>query len=104
MATYEVTSIVEPSLIEAYEHYMREHHIPAILATGCFQGAVFTRATRGRYRMCYEARSDEELQRYFTTFASKLREEFTSSFPNGVALSREVWIAIQSWDTSRAAD
>jgi hypothetical protein len=103
MVTYEVTAIVEPGLVEAYEHYMREHHIPAVLASDCFQGAVFTRATPGRYRMRYEVRSDEDLDRYLTTYAPLLREDFASSFPEGVVLSREVWMAIQSWDTPHAA-
>ena len=98
MVTYEVTAMVEMRLVEAYERYMREHHIPDVLASGCFQSAVFTRATPGHYRMRYEAPSDEELQRYLAVYAPGLRRQFASCFPEGVTLSREVWTAIQSWD------
>ena len=31
MVTYEITTLVQPHLVEAYERYMREHHIPEIL-------------------------------------------------------------------------
>ncbi|MGH7534248.1 MAG: DUF4286 family protein [Gemmatimonadales bacterium] len=105
MVTYEITATVDPSLVEAYERYMRQRHIPDLLATGCFQGAVFTRAAPGRYRVRYEAPSDADLERYLAEHAARLREDFASHFPAGVTLSREVWVAIQAWDTpTRAAD
>jgi hypothetical protein len=102
MVTYEVTTIVESGLVEAYERYMREHHIPDVLATGCFQSAVFTCGAPGRYRMRYEAPSDVDLERYLAKHATRLREDFASHFPEGVTASREVWVAIQSWDAPKA--
>jgi Domain of unknown function (DUF4286) len=100
MVTYEVTTLVQPHLVEAYERYMRERHIPEILGTGCFQGAVLTRAAPGRYRVRYEARSDEDLERYLAKHAAGLREDFASHFPEGVTVSREVWVAVQAWDAA----
>jgi hypothetical protein len=97
MVTYEITTLVQPHLVEAYERYMRERHIPEILETGCFQGAVLTRAAPGRYRVRYEAPSEVELERYLATHATRLREEFASHLPEGVTVSREVWIGIQAW-------
>jgi len=99
MVTYEVTTIVEPRLIEAYERYMRQVHIPDLLATGCFHGAAFTRSAVGRYRVRYEAPTEADLERYLATHATRLREDFASHFPGGVTASREVWVAIQSWGT-----
>jgi hypothetical protein len=98
MVTYEVTTIVEPSLVEAYERYMRQVHIPDLLATGCFRGAALARAAIGRYRVRYEAPSQADLDRYLATHATRLREDFASHFPEGVTASREVWVAIQVWD------
>ena len=100
MVTYEITTLVQPHLVEAYERYMRERHIPEILETGCFQGAVLTRAAPGRYRVRYEAPSEGELERYLGTHATRLREEFASHFPDGVTVSREVWTGIQAWDAA----
>jgi uncharacterized protein DUF4286 len=97
MVIYEVTTIVEQRLIEAYERYMRQIHIPDLLATGCFRGASLTRAATGRYRVRYEAPSEADLERYLAVHATRLREDFASHFPEGVTASREVWVPIQSW-------
>jgi uncharacterized protein DUF4286 len=97
MITYEVTAVVEAHLAEAYERYMRQHHIPDVLASGCFQSADFASAAPGRYRMRYEASTDDDLEGYLATHAARLREDATSRFPKGVVLSREVWTAIQRW-------
>jgi Domain of unknown function (DUF4286) len=99
MVTYEVTTTVEPALVERYEQYMRTIHIPDLLATGCFQSAAFTRSAPGRYRVRYEAPSEADLERYLAGHAPRLREDFASHFPQGITLSREVWVALQSWET-----
>ncbi len=99
MITYEVTTIVDPLLIDAYERYMRQVHIPDLLATGCFHSAALTRSAMGRYRVRYEASTEADLERYLTTHATRLREEFASRFSTGVTASREVWTAIQSWSS-----
>ena len=97
MVTYEVTTIVEAPLVEAYERYMRGVHIPDLLATGCFDGATFTRGTAGRYRIRYEAPSEAALEDYLATHAARLRAVFASHFPEGVTATREVWVAVESW-------
>ena len=97
MITYEVTAIVEARLAETYERYMRQQHIQDVLATGCFQSAELASDAPGRYRMCYEASTDEDLERYLATHAARLRQDAASHFPEGVALSREVWTVIHRW-------
>jgi hypothetical protein len=103
MVTYEVTTTVAPRLVDAYERYMRQVHIPDLLATGCFHGAALTRSAPGRYRVRYEAPAEAELERYLATHATRLRDDFASHFPEGVTASREVWVAIQSWGASAGA-
>jgi Domain of unknown function (DUF4286) len=97
MVTYEVTTMVEPPHVEAYEQYLRQVHIPQILATGCFQGAALTRSAPGRYRVRYESPTQSDLDRYLETHAARLREDVASHFPQGVSVTREVWVAIQTW-------
>ena len=46
MVTYEVTTTVDPRLVEAYERFMRQVHIPDLLATGCFHGAALDQEKR----------------------------------------------------------
>lgn len=98
MIVYEVTAIVDARLAETYERYMRRQHIPDVMASGCFQSADLASATSGRYRIRYEASTNEDLERYLAIHAARLREDFASHFPEGVALSREVWTMMQRWD------
>jgi hypothetical protein len=99
MVTYEVTTIVDPSQVEAYERYMCEHHIPDLLGTGCFRAATFTRGAHGRYRTCYEAGSERDLERYMAEHAARLRADFGSHFPDVTVAAREVWHTVQRWET-----
>lgn len=97
MITYEVTASVEHTLIAEYEQYMREHHIPDVLATGWFLGATFGRAAPGRYRIRYEAPDAESLERYLAANAARLRSDLQRRFPSGVALTRENWEVLEQW-------
>lgn len=97
MITYEVTAIVEPSLVERYENYMRERHIPDLLATGCFVGADLVRGGAGRYRVRYDATSREMLERYLREHAASMRADFAAQFPTGVQVERAEWEHLQHW-------
>jgi hypothetical protein len=97
MITYEITATVRADVVDAYERYMIERHIPDLLATGSFEGAIFSRSSDGRYRIRYEARHRGALDQYLAEHASRLRKHFADTFPDGVALSREEWEQIQAW-------
>lgn len=99
MVIYEVTANVGEDLIELYEKYMRERHIPDLLATGYFAGAKFTRTSPNRYRIQYEAFDRNALDNYLKTEAPRLRDDFLAHFPEGVELSRENWETLQIWRT-----
>ena len=58
MVTYEVTAEVRTDLDAAYESYMRERHVPDVLATGHFLAANLARSAPGRFRIRYEARAE----------------------------------------------
>ena len=97
MIIYEVTATVRGDLTEAYEKYMREIHIPDLLATGFFSGVKLARAGENRYRMQYEARDQKALDEYLNTEASRLRADFIEHFPEGVEVARENWEVLQIW-------
>ncbi|HLM00595.1 MAG TPA: DUF4286 family protein [Pyrinomonadaceae bacterium] len=97
MVIYEITAAVQPRMVEEYERYMCEQHIPDLLETGYFSGAAFTCATENRYRIRYEAHNKQALDRYLTTEAERLRADFLAHFPSGVELSREVWEVLRVW-------
>ena len=103
MVTYEITAEVREDLAEAYETFMREQHIPDLLATGCFAGATLSRSSVGRYRIRYEAPDQSALDRYLATEAPRLRAHLAAQFPVGVGLTREVWTVVQSWPKTSGA-
>jgi hypothetical protein len=101
MVTYEITAQVRIDIVDSYEEYMRERHIPDVLASGHFSAATFSRSTAGRYRIRYEAFDQAALDEYLKSDAAALRQHFTDHFPEGIELSRENWTLVQQWDTSR---
>ena len=104
MVTYEITAMVRPELAPAYERYMRERHIPDLLATGAFAAASFGRSEPGRYRVRYEAHSREALERYLAEHAPRLRADLQRQFPDGVDLTRDEWTVLQLWRDATADD
>ena len=99
---YEVTAVVELEIAEGWERYMRERHIPDVLATGCFTGASLARASGGRYLIRYQVATRADLERYLAQAAPTLRAEFAARYPGGVALTRETWELLQEWETGRS--
>lgn len=94
---YEITAAVAPEFVEKYEKYMREQHIAALLATGYFRAAKFARSSENHYRIFYEARSPESLDKYLELDAPRLRADFQNHFPAGIELSRENWRILEEW-------
>jgi hypothetical protein len=93
---YEVTLECSPATAPALERWMRNGHIPDMLATGCFSAIHFDRAD-GRFRTVYEAATQRLLDRYLEVHADRMREAFHRQFPDGVVISREVWEQVQAW-------
>lgn len=95
MIIYEITATAHADLVEDYEKYMRERHIPDLLETGWFRGAKFTRSSENRYRIQYEAHDQKALDEYLNADAARLREDFLAHFPEGIELTRENWEVLQ---------
>ena len=98
MITYEVSAEIDAALAADYERYMRDEHIPEVLATGCFARAALERAGEGRYRTRYEAPSRELLERYLREHTAELREKFAARFSSGIRLSRSEWETVARLD------
>lgn len=91
--SYEIIAVANEDLAADYERYMTGTHIPDLMATGHFTRAVMDRS-EGRYRIRYEAHSQEELDIYLAEDAPRLRSDFAEHFPTGVEVSREVWESV----------
>lgn len=94
MRIYEITAFVEPDLAERFERYMRDEHIPELLATEYFTAARFAR-DGNRFRSQYET---DDLDGYLENDADRLRADFVRWFPSGVTVVRETWDLIQAWN------
>lgn len=87
MLIYEVTATVEAGIADEYERYMREQHIPDLIATGYFAAAFFAKAGN-MYRVGYHCDSHKDLDAYFTNHAGRLRADMASHFPTGIEFTR----------------
>jgi inhibitor of KinA sporulation pathway (predicted exonuclease) len=101
MIAYEVTVEVDEALVERYIAYVRNHHIPALLATGCFAHAELDRANETRFRQRYLAHTLGDLERYLEEHAPALRRDYDDHFPTGTSLTREIWEELGRWDPPR---
>ncbi|MGH7522985.1 MAG: DUF4286 family protein [Gemmatimonadales bacterium] len=96
MIRYEVTLECSDEITPSLERWMRNTHVPEMLATGCFVAIHFDRA-EGRFRTVYQARARQQLDHYLADHADRMRRAFQDEFPAGVAISREVWEELQAW-------
>jgi hypothetical protein len=94
---YEVTLALDPALTDAVLLELRDHHIPAILTTGCFSAIRLERIDDGRIRTRYEARRPADLERYLSEHTAHFRADFMARFPKGVRAIREVWHGVAEW-------
>src|SRR5687767_10633980 len=93
--TYEIVATVEAHLCSEYETFMRERHIPDLIATGSFVSATLERSRPGRYRVRYVTSSQEALDNYLEQHAPLLRSDFSRRFPTGIDVSREEWTLVE---------
>jgi hypothetical protein len=101
MVRYEVTLEVAPARAAELEAYMRQRHIPEILATGCFVAIRFERISPTRVRTCYEADSAAQLERYLRDHAGHFRADFRATMGDAAVPSRETWAEVESWRLSQ---
>lgn len=101
MVIYEVTVTLEDSSSATeLATYMVEKHIPEIMETPCFLSARFEELVDEetiRFRTQYVAKSEEEIELYFSKYAHGFREDFKQHFPSGMTVTREIWSVIKEW-------
>jgi len=83
---YNVTVIVDDSILEEWKAWMIETHIPEVMATGAFETYQFTKViTEGSeggttFAIQYLAPSIEEYERYQMQHAPKLQAEHQQKY------------------------
>ena len=95
---YEITACVQADLAANYEQFMREEHIPELLATGVFTNAELMSDGNGSFRIAYMCESRAELETYLTKYAAAMRQKSLDRFPCGVEVTRAEWNVLQTWE------
>jgi hypothetical protein len=86
MLIYNVTTNIDDSVHSQWLHWMKEKHIPEILATGKFSSARLTKVMVEEelggttYSVQYTTDSKDSLEKYFSEDAPKLRAEAIQLF------------------------
>lgn len=81
---------------EAWFRWMRDEHVPEVLATGCFSSATFVRdadadsASHTGYRIVYRAHSQQAFERYQRESGDALRADHTARFGAVTTAQREL--------------
>ncbi|HEU4716541.1 MAG TPA: DUF4286 family protein [Bacteroidia bacterium] len=95
MILYNVTVNIDDSVHDEWLKWMKETHIPDVVATGCFSsGTIFRLLVEEQsgtsYSIQYRAPNIEAVKRYLGSFADKLRSEHTEKFRDKFTAFRTV--------------
>jgi L-rhamnose isomerase len=83
MLIYNVTTKIDPSIHEKWVGWMKDHHIPAVMQTGCFTHYHFVRVLDidemdgPTYAVQYFIENRAQYDKYIDTYASALRQDST---------------------------
>ncbi|KJD36415.1 hypothetical protein PW52_04415 [Tamlana sedimentorum] len=86
MYIYNVTSNIDESIHEEWLNWMKQEHIPQVLATGKFTNATLTKVLVTEdmggvtYSVQYRTNSREDLEDYYNSHADTLRSEGLRKF------------------------
>ena len=93
---YNVTTQVNHNIAESWLQWLKEEHIPDMVATGCFSRATILRLievdeTQGAtYAIQYHATSKALYNRYIETFAEEMRKKVTGKWGDRFIAFRSV--------------
>ena len=103
MIIYNVTTKIERAVAEEWGVWMRDEHIPAIMATGLFSGYRLLRILEDNpeddgltYAVQYECPSASQFDHYLKTFAADLQRDARERFPNRFVAIRTLMQVIET--------
>lgn len=93
---YNVTTKVSHHIHQAWVQWMQQHHIPAMIGTGCFTKSVIMKLkdiddSEGyTYAVQYYAASETDYKRYLSQYATALRKETIDKWGDQIIAFRTV--------------
>ena len=106
MYIYNVTSNIDESIHDEWLAWMKQDHIPQVLATGKFEKATLTRVLVEEdmggvtYSVQYRTGSREALDAYYKDDAPKLRSDLPKKFIDKVLFFRTELQIINEYSVS----
>ena len=101
MIVYNVTVKLESSIAEQWLQWMKEEHIPDVIATSCFTSASMLRLLETddsdgpTYAIQYQAESKADYNRYIEKFAASMRTKATEKWGHRFVAFRSVLQLVQ---------
>ncbi len=86
MYIYNITTKVHASIQEQWVEWMKMHHIPQMMATGCFTESQFVRILElddsegPTYATQFKSDSKADYNRYISLYAPELRKDSLSKW------------------------
>lgn len=95
MILYSVTVNIDPAIHDEWLSWMKEVHVPEVLATGCFSSNKILKLLDPpqdgfTYSFQYIAPSMEKLKEYQTNFAPALQADHQQKYANKFAAFRTI--------------
>ena len=96
MIIYNVTVKVDPEIESEWLTWMKEHHIPDVMKTGCFTAYAINKLKYpvedegSTYAFQYSCKTMEDLERYHSNFARKLQKDHTDRYANRFVAFRTI--------------
>jgi len=102
MILYNVTVSIDPEISEEWLGWMREVHIPDVMATGCFKESRISRVHGEEeggitYAITYLAENQETFDIYQRDFAPDLQRDHTKRYSGRFAAFRTLLSVIEEF-------
>ncbi len=105
MVIYSVEILIDEAVADAWMRWMKESHIPAVLATGYFLDCQFGRVMEPHsvdghvgFRIDYRCRSVTQLEEYQRDSAAALQADHASRFSGRFEATRRVIALVDDRD------
>ena len=102
MVVYNVTLSVDAVIADSWLAWMKEFHIPNVMATGCFRDSKICRVHGEEeggvtFAVMYTAFSEKDLSRYQEQYAPKLQAEHFEKFEGQFVSFRTLLSVLQEF-------
>lgn len=91
MIVYKVTVEISSGRESEWVAWMRDVHIPEVMATGSFEGFEFSRSlSDSTYTITYRCRNENTYQEYQKAHSSELQKKHSDRFGGDFKATREL--------------